>query len=160
MRLRQRYDALSWEHKILLQAVLVSLIPFGLYFSFADSESSVAPVLEGVPQVDTMIPRGFVLVPVEIENYEALDSILGSFGLVDLYQGVAPAARLVARNVRLLRAPRNPSHFAVLVRETESDRFMQDAGAFTAIVKRPEAGGTEIVKAKKRTQRRIVYGGL
>src|ERR1035437_10610139 len=102
-----------WEKKILWSAFGLSLIPIalGLVFSF-----SSAPPQEGSKnpraQVDTYIPKGFVLVPIEVQNYEALDSILGQFGVVDLFQSLSPenpGQHLIARNVRILRAPQNPS---------------------------------------------------
>ncbi len=35
--------------------------------------------------VDTYIPAGMTLVPIEIQNIESLKNILGDFGVVDLY---------------------------------------------------------------------------
>ena len=40
---------------------------------------------EAPEAASTFIPKGFVLVPIEVANYESLDSILGKHGVVDLY---------------------------------------------------------------------------
>lgn len=41
---------------------------------------------EHAPQdVTTFIPDGHQLIPIEIANYEALDSVLGQYGVIDLY---------------------------------------------------------------------------
>ncbi len=106
-----------------------------------------------------MIPRGFVLVPIEVQNYEALDSILGRFGNVDLFQAGGESQKLVARNVRILRAPQNPSHFAILVTEDKAGEILKSGGVFTVIVKRPENDGTEFVNNEKTKRRKIVYEG-
>jgi hypothetical protein len=116
---------------------------------------------ESSTSVDTYIPKGFVLIPIELSNYEALDSVLGRFAYVDLFSSGGPArpARLVARHVRLLRAPQNPSRFAVLVPETESAKILSGNDAFSAVLKPPGAGGTEFVNQTPKTKRKIVYEG-
>lgn len=147
-----------WDKRMLLSAAVLAAMPIA--FSLLRSEPAPAPVKTD-SSADTHIPRGFVLIPIEAQNYEALDSVLGRFGVVDLYQGVKGAAdqRLVARNVRLLRAPHNPSHFAVLVPESEASHVLRQGGVFTVIVKRRSESGTEFVKETSRGRRSIVYEG-
>ena len=151
---------LGWERRLLLSAALLSAIP-AVGRVLMQNSSEPVPV-ERVAAVDTMIPKGYVLVPIEVQNYESLDSILGRFGVVDLFQpgsGTAESQRLVARNVRILRAPQNPSHFAVLIREEEVPRVLHQGGLFTVIVKRPHGDGTEFVNDLKPKRRKIVYEG-
>jgi hypothetical protein len=98
---------------------------------------------------DTFIPEGFVLVPVEILNYESLDSILGRFGVVDLFApGPEPGSvsRQVASRVRILRAPRNPNHFAILAPLEESANLVRHGGGLIAVVQNPKALGTRFEK--------------
>ncbi|MBX3022565.1 MAG: hypothetical protein KF799_12910 [Bdellovibrionales bacterium] len=150
-----------WDKQILWSAAALALIPVLFTWLRADSiPASAAPT--AVQDMSTHIPKGFVLIPIEVQNYEALDSILGSFALVDLYQ-TAPSegakTQLLGRNVRLLRAPHNPSHFAVLVPENEAPAVLRFGGPFTVIVKRPGKSGTEFVKEPTRTRRSITYEG-
>lgn len=120
----------------------------GLYWDASASHAGSAKEPEAVDDATTFIPAGFVLVPIEVANFESLDSILGKFGIVDLY---VPAetrhgrARKVAEQIKILRAPLNPSHFAVLVREADSAQLVSHAGPFTVIVQNPNHGGTGIV---------------
>lgn len=103
---------------------------------------------EKIDAADTFIPAGFVLVPIEVANYESLDSILGKFGVVDLYVPAADPARpprKVASRIKILRAPLNPSHFAVLAREEDSVRLVQQASPFTVVVQNPARSGTSFV---------------
>lgn len=112
--------------------------------------------------LDTHIPKGYVLVPIEVQNFEALDSILGRYAFVDLFRsdGNKRTQGPIAQNVRLLRAPRNPSHFAVLLPEKDSAEILSYSGPYFVIVKRP-GGGMEIVKPEvKKTRRKIIYGGI
>ncbi|HMN68029.1 MAG TPA: hypothetical protein PKC28_05770 [Bdellovibrionales bacterium] len=152
------YMKLGFETRILAMTGALALVPTFGYFLLPSSAPPPSP--ERATDVTTFIPKGFVLVPIEVENYEALDSILGRFGTVDLLRparepGASP--NLVARNVRLLRAPQNPIHFAVLIAENEVDRMLAEGSLFTVIVKRAQAGGTEFVKTKK--GRKIIYDG-
>jgi len=154
------YLRLPWDKKLLWTSLTLSLIPVSLVLMASTSPSPVTN--KTAVAVDTHIPRGFVLVPIEVLNYEALDSILGQFGIVDLF---SPQKRLVAKNVRLLRAPHNGAHFAILIPEKQTGEVLREGAAFTVIVKPSRTqGGTEFefpqdkpnFAAKKRT---ITYGG-
>ena len=152
---------LGWDRKILLSAALLSALP-ALATIFIQKTADAERPTEKPAAVDTLIPKGYVLVPIEVQNYEALDSILGRFGVVDLFQGGQETGQnqnLVARNVRMLRAPQNPSHFAILIREEEVARILKQGGLFMVIVKRPEQSGTEFVNTMKPKRRKIVYEG-
>lgn len=152
------FNRLSWEYKIFVYAGLVSLLPL---LSFVLTKDKVVDTTrpKTLTDVDTIIPRGFVLVPIEVKNYESLDSILGKFGVVDLFQPTSTDENkqiLIAKNVRILRAPQNPTQFAVLISENESHRILKSGGIFTVVLKRPNANGMEFVKdPKKKT---IIYG--
>lgn len=103
----------------------------------------------------TFIPAGYVLVPIEVANFESLDSILGHFGIVDLYvpsEDPKYRARKIAERLKILRAPLNPSHFAVLARESESARLVSHSGPFTVVVQNPDSSGTGVVKAFEDTE--------
>ena len=160
-QLRIDYLNLKWERKILLSAGALSLIPLLAMWLWPEP-STLKDGRGPSAEVDTYIPKGFVLVPIEVRNYEALDSVLGKFALVDLYQGGTtelPRQRLVGRNVRLLRAPQNPTHFAVLVQEGAAASLLSGGAEFTVIIKRPGGGGTEFVTETVKNSRKIVYEG-
>ena len=100
---------------------------------------------------DTFIPAGFVLVPIQVSNYESLDSILGRQGVVDLFlpapHGRGPARR-VAERVRILRSPKDPSHFAVLAPESQSRHLVTVDGAFFVAVQNPKRVGAAFEKER------------
>lgn len=150
-----------WDKRLLWSAAALALIPVAFRLLMGSEQRESKSPGEAA-DVATYIPKGFVLVPLEVQNYEALDSILGRFGWVDLYRGEAGGAsklHLVARNVRLLRAPLNPSHFAVLIEEGRSAQVMREGGPFTVIVKRPGSAGTEFVEEASQPRRTITYDG-
>jgi hypothetical protein len=155
------YVSCQWEKRVLWTAAGLSLIPLAAASLVRPQPvPSEAPIEKSAGQVDTYIPKGFVLVPIEVQNYDALDSILGQFAVVDLLQNSnprSPQPHLVARHVRILRAPKNPSHFAVLVEESAVAQVLKFGSQFTVIVRRPEKSGTEFVKDSP--HRSIVYEG-
>jgi hypothetical protein len=161
-KLWELYVKAPWDKKILWSAFALALIPILLGLLWHSSTPADEEPKTARPQVDTYIPKGFVLVPIEVQNYEALDSILGQFGVVDLFQSSNPSQprqRLVARNVRILRAPQNPSHFAILVQEAEVSSVLKSGAPFFVVVKHPEKNGTEFVKEETSHKRPIVYEG-
>jgi hypothetical protein len=100
---------------------------------------------------DTFVPKGLVLVPIEVENYQSLESILGPHGVVDLYtMPVQPGekARKVASGIKILRAPLNPSQFAVLANSQDAPELVH-AGHYFVVVKNPQETGTHIERVEK-----------
>lgn len=75
------------------------------------------------PQVAMLdaLPDGFVIAPIEPTNADSLDSIFGQHGYADLYRPTSSGEKgqRIARSLPLVRAPKNPRRFAVLVAESE-----------------------------------------
>lgn len=98
--------------------------------------------------VDTFIPRGYVLVPIEIANAESLNSLVGDMGgVVDLYLATNEKQKgglKVGSKLKLVRAPLNPQQYAVLVPDDESSRLLSFTGPFLAVVQNPEEKGTKL----------------
>lgn len=109
--------------------------------------------------VDTFIPAGFVLVPIEVQNLEALDSILGQYGVVDLYSVHETRRRPVVRGIKILRSPLNPQSFAVLAPEEKAGLIVSSGGPFTVVIQNPQKTGTDFEKRKAVVQRIYVEAG-
>lgn len=106
------------------------------------------PEAESVESAATYIPAGHVLVPINVANADSLDSILGKFGVVDLYapqDDPRAKPRKLAEHIKILRAPLNPNHFAVLVPDSESQKIVAFSGAVTVVVQNPSAAGPALV---------------
>ncbi|MGZ3770516.1 MAG: hypothetical protein ACXVCP_10305 [Bdellovibrio sp.] len=98
--------------------------------------------------VDTFIPRGFVLVPIEIANAESLNSLVGDIGgVVDLYLATNDKQKgglKVGSKLKLVRAPLNPQQYAVLVSDSESPHLLSFPGPFIAVIQNPDEKGTKL----------------
>lgn len=127
------------------------------------SGRSPEPATVAAESFDTFIPDGFSLVPIEVSNYETLDSLLGPYGVVDLFTTpLTPKERAqrIAYRIKILRAPKNPSHFAVLVPFDEVKNILRYSGPYMVSVQNPKARGTGFEKeAPKRRSRPIYHAG-
>lgn len=141
-------DKRNWIAVIVLSGILA------LFWDLRGNEtqSGVSPGSVPEESAATFIPEGYVLVPIEVSNYESLDSILGQYGVVDLFVQTPEddePSRKVAERVKILRAPLNPSHFAVLVPENESQNLVTFDLPFTVVVQNPNSSGTKFVSSPK-----------
>lgn len=146
-RLRQIYSRKA-------DRLIFATLFIGIAFLVLQSISSTTPVVPPPSvEADTVIPAGFSLVPIELENHEALDSLIGIHAIVNLYQSSSlgdQRGRLIGRNLRLLRAPLNPQKFAVLVPSAEVGLFMSGGRFFASIQNRNQTFATEMEQARSR----------
>ena len=152
----QEWILTPWGYGTL--ALITGVLAFTIQGTKAveDKTPQVAP-----DTADTYIPAGHTLIPIEITNYESLDSIIGSYGVVDLFTtplSETEKAKAIAFAVKILRAPNSPSHFAVLVDHKKAEKILRFPGPFSVTVRNPKASGTQFVKTQKqKRKRRIIY---
>lgn len=136
--------------------VLLGIVAY-LVSNHTEAELPDLQSSEAGPSVDTFIPKGFVLVPVDIANAESLTSLVGDVGgVVDLYlpsNENQKGGLKVGAKLKLLRAPLNPQQYAVLVRESQSSKLLSFTGPFIAVVQNPEETGTQITQSPKQNVR-------
>lgn len=148
----KKYLNLIKENQIVFAFIMLGLVSalVGLQESDPSPRSEVSH-----ESVDTFIPKGFVLIPIELQNADSLSSIIGEMGgVVDLYTirtethkgGLKIGARL-----KLLKAPLNPQQYAVLVPEQQSHKVLAFAGPFMAVIQNPEEKGSEITSHQNRS---------
>lgn len=134
---------------------------FTLVGFFAAAKAvSFNPTRDTAPQespdsLETFIPKGHLLIPIEVANAERLEGVLGQNGVVDLYQpGNNPGerAKLVGKRLRLLRAPLNPQAFAVLLRDSEVDRFLATQGPYIASIRPLKESAHEVARTSSSLQ--------
>jgi hypothetical protein len=126
---------------------------------FLDQPSSKNSKPLDPTSVDTFIPEGMTLIPIDIQNIEALKNILGDFGVIDLYMPSYEdnkAPKKIASGIKIMRAPLNPDVFAVLVREENAARIAQHPGSFFVTVLNPKTQKTKFNEEKKQIRTQIV----
>jgi hypothetical protein len=107
--------------------------------------------------IDTFIPFGFVLVPIELQNADSLSAMISEFGVVDLFSGIGSQQKRVGRNLKLMRAPLNPDRLAVLVPENEVSRLMQIPGPYWAVMQNPNLKSASAIQKNVKKFSKIEY---
>ena len=145
------------ENKRTWQIWLIFIL-LSLFFTFLQNKDKNTKI-PNTQNLDTYIPEGFVLVPIELSNGSSLDGLLASKGVVDLYTGdpVRQKAEKAATAVKIIRSPRNPSYFAVLVPENKAPLLIKRFQPFHAVIQNPEQNKkTTIQPVNKQNKRAIV----
>ena len=140
----------SW--RIWLVLIFISLV--GTLIQSTNKKTEIT----NTQNLDTYIPEGFVLVPVELSNGPSLDGLLEHKGVVDLYTGNPShkQAEKAAGSVKIIRSPRNPSYFAVLVPEEKAPFIIQRFQPFHAVIQNPkQKKKTDIMPLNKKRKRTI-----
>ncbi len=148
-----------WVRDLKTKHLAIAFVALGILALALDNKKVEGPAPIDPTSVDTYIPEGMTLIPIEIQNIEALKNILGEFGVVDLYlpsfeENRAP--KKIASGVKIMRAPLNPDVFAVLVREEYAPQIAQHPGAFFVTVLNPKTQKTKFNKDKKQLRTQIV----
>lgn len=140
--------------------ILTTAIPVLIFLIHGLLETKVPkPIVSRpleAPSADTYIPAGFVLIPIQVQNHEALNGILGSYGLVDLYttkNQIEKPTRKVAKHIKILRAPLDPNQFAVLAPENLASLILEHSTPFYVVVQNPKEEKKQFqLKEKKRSR--------
>lgn len=94
------------------------------------------PPKEKLLTMDTLIPNGYALVPIELENIAAIASLIEGYGVVDIYLGKSTSgnSKKIFQKVKILRAPNNPHAYSILLPDHLSSVLMQYEGPFFAVI--------------------------
>jgi hypothetical protein len=149
-----------WMFSSTAAILLMMLLSFG---SSGNSQEKSNSEQSTVPSLIDQVPDGFVLVPIEPLNFEAIDALIENHVYVDLYNASDDEPinsesgdsirrkRLIARGLPMVRAPKNPSKFAVLVKEADSDILTRLGTPVIVVVRKgpPKRGYPESRKTSR-----------
>lgn len=112
-----------------------------LFFMVIYGYSSYKPENKANPAqkmltADTLIPKGYVLVPIELTNIQAIAGIIDGYGVIDVFIGKTETtqSKKVLNKVKILRAPLDPNSYSVLLPDALAKTFMEYSGPFFAVV--------------------------
>ncbi|AZZ37782.1 hypothetical protein CIK05_13565 [Bdellovibrio sp. qaytius] len=127
--------------------------------------SDVKPAAqEKLLTMDTLIPNGYALVPIELENIAAIASLIEGYGVVDIYLGKSASGRSkkIFQKVKILRAPNNPHAYSLLLPDNLSSVLMQYDGPFFAVIQnKSETSANPAIDEHVQTKKtvKIEYNG-
>ncbi len=141
------------DQKLIFSAIGVAVLAGVFMILPRQTTGPDAPTeaFKDAPSIDTFIPAGFTLVPIEIQNHESLDSVLGSYGMVDLYTADQKGRpEKIAERLKILRSPKNPQVFAVLIKEENAHTVAGHAGPiFVTVVSKKASRHAKPEKREK-----------
>lgn len=126
----------SVQSKVLLGAFCI-LVILTIRLQTQGDAAQKSPTAQPVPaQADTFIPKGAVLVPIELQNIQAVAGLIGDHGIIDLY-GILPNGHgfQIAEALKILQAPLNPEQYAVLTTTALAKKIMQYRGSYWGVVR-------------------------
>ena len=89
--------------------------------------------------VDTVIPFGYTLYPIEIENFDALDALVGSYAIVNIYSvNEDKKSKLILQRIKIIRSPKDPRYFAALLKNEGATVISKFPGPFRVAVQNPK----------------------
>ena len=113
--------------------------------------------------LDTLIPKGFVLIPIEIINGPDIIQLIGSHGVVDLYaysdQSQVPEEQ-AASAVKVLPPDREEGRWTALVPENQISHLFSYSDPFYAVIQNPKKNKAKIYKKKEKKSLIVIEGNF
>jgi hypothetical protein len=138
---------------------------FVFVYIYSTLDERGAKPQEKLLTVDTLIPNGYALVPIELENISAIASLIESYGVVDIYLGKndSQKSKKILQKVKILRAPNNPNAYSLLLPDHLSSDVLKYQGPFFAVIQnKAQASENPAVQEKLQTKPssvKIEYNG-
>lgn len=149
----QRMNLKSIDDYLKKNRSRVSLICFLLFsilgFAKLVLNSDNTPTRLKAPEaLETYIPYGFTLVPIEVLNLQQLQSMIDDTAIVDLFTANSPHP--VTQAVRLVRSPMDPNVFGVLIKDENAAQLLAKGHEFLVVIKNRQKVKTPPAKKMKR----------
>lgn len=160
MDLKSRFKLSIHQHKYFV----FMFIFFIFVYIYSTLEDRGKKPEEKLLTVDTLIPNGYALVPIDLENISAIASLIEDYGVVDIYLGKnqSQKSKKIFQKVKILRAPNNPNAYSLLLPDHLSSHLLKYEGPFFAVIQnKSEASSNPAVDEKLNTKQsvKIEYNG-
>jgi len=159
VKIRKKMNIKQWfiKNKMLTRVWLI-LISVSLIFTLLQRRDAKPDKVRSSESLDTYIPEGFVLLPIEIHNASAMKGLLSTKAVVDLYTSdpLRVPGQKAAEGVKIIRLPNDETHFAALVPENKVHFLIKRSQAFYAVIQHPGKTETKIQPLLKKRKRSIV----
>jgi hypothetical protein len=111
-------------------------------------------------QIDTIIPNGYVLIPIKLLNAVSISAVMGSHGVADIYATVqGERSKLLFSKAKIIKSPTEEDSFAILVKESKAYLLSNSENPFFAAIQNPRARANyeSEAAAPKTSTVRIIY---
>lgn len=146
----------SIENKKMILFLFFVFLGIILFFQSCETTQKSLPQKNEPLNIDTVIPAGKVLIPIQIQNLENVSALIGQMGVVDLWtyhQDSLKKSKKIASQIKMIRAPLDPNVFAVLVDDEESREILEYGDQFYVTVHHPKSKKNRVLKKKLATEK-------
>jgi len=122
------------ENKHLIAAFFL-LIGISIYISHMNKSELIKDADLPI-QADTILPKGFILYPIRLENMEAIKGVIDQYGVIDVYLGSKNGykSKKLLSKVKIMQAPYNPNEYALMIPEYLSEKLIAESGPFLGVI--------------------------
>ena len=145
------------EH--LLKKYFWSLLILAVLF-FSSASSYLKPLFFKKQPIETeklsldqLVPKGFVLMPIEIRNAEDIRSLIGAYGVVDLYaysKKTGLPDRKVADYIKVIPVNTESAGLTALIPEKSALNLFEYSESFYAVIQNPKNTRSKVYKKKRK----------
>lgn len=150
-RVFKHWDALLKSRRKQLSFLAFAVLIMAIFLRVIGSPKETLKAESGPIALETYIPRGYTLVPIEISNLQQLQSMISDRAVVDLFTATSEAP--VAEAVRLVRSPLDPSVFGVLIEDAKTKPLLRHGHEFIVVIKNRSSQP----QIKKKRKKRSIY---
>jgi hypothetical protein len=159
-RMNLQKDLLNLKKPYWIGLVFIALV------LFQSINSLLTPIATArkIEAIDTIVPVGYVLVPLTLVNIESIESMIGDKTLIDIYStgddsDGSRGKHLVATHLPLIRSTLEASQVAVLVEEQDQATIKALTNPVFAVVKSPNSKKEIITKSIKKLKSNPIFYG-
>ena len=136
-----------WPFLVFVLFLMISLASYlvPLFLNKAESTQELS--------LDQLVPKGFVLMPIEIRNAEDIRSLIGSYGVVDLYaysEHTGLPDKKVADYIKVIPLQTETAGLTALIPEKSALDLFEYSESFYAVIQNPTNKGSKIYKKKRK----------
>ena len=106
-----------------------------------------------IQSLDSLIPKDFVLIPIEVINGKDIINIIGDYGVVDLYaysEQTGLPQQQVGSVVKILPPNKEEGHFMAIIPEKQASYLFEYPDPFYAVIQNPNKKNSKIYKRKEK----------
>lgn len=148
-------SSLKQQLSIAFALSLLSFLVFNNKGKVPSSKKHIDQKLE--LNMNTFIPAGFVLIPINLLNGESLNGLIGKWGWISLYSSLPNQnTKPIVSSIRVLRSPKNPNQFAVLAEERKSSLILAHTAPLIAVIQSLKTKKTKFTVKKNIKKNKII----
>lgn len=157
--LKTKFYELSFDSKLILCGTILFILSFlATEYKKNNIKPSGDTAKTHEQNLNEMIPKGYMIYPIDVINASSLHAMMGSFAYVNLY---APRKRqkgtkLIGKNLKIIRSPKDPEQFALVIKESDYINQLEPQNKYYVTIKNPKLNEKEnLIRDENHSDRRI-----